>query len=336
MSMRSIARGILARIGGSLPLVPITQPPSKTILMYHGVSQARDEHGLDAATFEAQIALLSRNVKFVRANEVANIGESDLLQVALTFDDGYRNNAETVAPILRRYGVPATFFICHRNTHLQKPTWFTYLKVLERYYHGHELRFLDHVLDMSPGQRRRSVKYLESLLMAARPHPSAMYHLIEEELPSFESLADKETLNDEFTGMTEDQIRALGADPLFDLGAHTMDHPMLSLCDDAEMKRQIADNKEWLALVSGRRVDSIAYPNGDCNPEIVRFCRSVGFRTGYCVGRQFGEDAALEVRRAGIYYPSLFELRCKVRSTDLMASVTRLRPPGWRHRESAQ
>src|SRR5262245_47950086 len=31
--------------------------------------------------------------------------------LVLTFDDGYRNNIKHALPILRRYGVPATFFV---------------------------------------------------------------------------------------------------------------------------------------------------------------------------------------------------------------------------------
>ena len=32
--------------------------------------------------------------------------------VALTFDDGLRNHCEVVYPVLKRLGVPATFYVC--------------------------------------------------------------------------------------------------------------------------------------------------------------------------------------------------------------------------------
>src|SRR5687767_10294070 len=84
--------------------------PGARIIMHHGVTRetARD--------FAAQIDYLARHFSIVPLREIlARLGTREGPRpndVALTFDDGLRNNATVAYPILRRRGVTATFFVC--------------------------------------------------------------------------------------------------------------------------------------------------------------------------------------------------------------------------------
>lgn len=97
------------------------QPTGAIILMYHSVAPddaARfvdPPNHLPPAMFERQMAFLSERRRVAPLSEVVEqiaSGESPPAgTVCITFDDGYRDNLTTAAPILERYRLPATLFL---------------------------------------------------------------------------------------------------------------------------------------------------------------------------------------------------------------------------------
>jgi hypothetical protein len=86
-----------------------------SILCYHRVDdRLKDNVTLGLEHFNQQIALLKRHYQVVRADAIVR-GEidrsSDRPIVAVTFDDGYLDNYTNADPILKKHGVPATFFV---------------------------------------------------------------------------------------------------------------------------------------------------------------------------------------------------------------------------------
>jgi L-malate glycosyltransferase len=86
-----------------------------TVLAYHQVMDPADDHStVGVAQFCEQMEFLKRNYHVVglsHAVEVLRSCETTERLVAITFDDGYLDNATIAAPILRSMGLPATFFV---------------------------------------------------------------------------------------------------------------------------------------------------------------------------------------------------------------------------------
>ncbi|MBU1043048.1 MAG: polysaccharide deacetylase family protein [Candidatus Omnitrophica bacterium] len=91
------------------------------VLMYHRVGDdiAKDsEITVSNANFDEQMKFLKNKFKVIDLDSLIDgIGkESDSLSasIAITFDDGYKDNYENAYPILRKYQLPAAIFLVSR------------------------------------------------------------------------------------------------------------------------------------------------------------------------------------------------------------------------------
>lgn len=89
--------------------------PRITVLLYHRVcDDARDNLSVGVAQFERQMQLLRQRFQVLSIEQVLaseTIQRCRRPRVAVCFDDGYLDNFMNAAPILRRQGVPCSFFI---------------------------------------------------------------------------------------------------------------------------------------------------------------------------------------------------------------------------------
>ena len=70
--------------------------------------------------------------------------------------------------------------------------------------------------------------------------------MIEDELPRLEEFVSAGDLANCYAGMSAEQIAELAGDPLFSIGIHTVDHPLLDQVRAAQALRQIQDNRAWI------------------------------------------------------------------------------------------
>jgi peptidoglycan/xylan/chitin deacetylase (PgdA/CDA1 family) len=325
-SVRKVAAGkagqSIAAIAWRLPLVRLISSGYPTVLVYHGVARTRAEGAIDAETFERHISLLAKNFECVSSEHLRNYRRrADRNQVLLTFDDGLRNNFDVAKPILLKYRVPALFFISSRHAERGRYLWFSYLRALKLHFPGDTLSFRGAQFDMRPEAREASVMELREFLLGLRPHPSAMYRAIEDELPPLEDFMTPAQLSDECEGMTGEQVADLTANPLFSVGCHTVDHPYLPRCEPTEMCRQISENKSWLEAVSRVRCDAIAYPLGDYDAAVVELCRKHMFSQGYALSPLLRSTPEFEIPRVGIYSNSLEFLGLKAQWGNLLRAA---------------
>ena len=65
--------------------------------------------------------------------------------------------------------------------------------------------------------------------------------------------------------MTRDEVKALTADGLVSVGAHTVSHPLLTDLTDIACNNEIAESKSACEALVGTPVTGFAYPYGDFN-----------------------------------------------------------------------
>jgi peptidoglycan/xylan/chitin deacetylase (PgdA/CDA1 family) len=86
------------------------------VVAFHRVRDTLEPEALsiDIATFEAYCRFFARYFRVVPLRDLVDRlerGATPRHELAITFDDGYRDNFENAAPILERFSLPATFFV---------------------------------------------------------------------------------------------------------------------------------------------------------------------------------------------------------------------------------
>ncbi|HYB27427.1 MAG TPA: polysaccharide deacetylase family protein [Solirubrobacteraceae bacterium] len=97
--------------------------------------------------------------------------------------------------------------------------------------------------------------------------------------------------------LREDEIRGL-ADEGWEIGAHTMTHPDMSVLDYEQCTAEIERGRETLEEITGQQTLTFAYPFGRYGPEAIAAVRTAGFRAAVTIGS--GSWSRLELTRAMI------------------------------------
>jgi peptidoglycan/xylan/chitin deacetylase (PgdA/CDA1 family)/CelD/BcsL family acetyltransferase involved in cellulose biosynthesis len=176
--------------------------------------------------------------------------------VALTFDDGYRDNLEVGVPVLERLGLPATFFLVPGILEgTVRPWWETVAWAVTTSgkatvgWDGQELptRGRDGLRSLA-----RLTERLKGLDQAARHR--AVAELLERLEPDGEP--DMGGLFLDWDGARELLRRG------FTVGAHSMDHAILARESPKAQLQDLVESRRRLETELDVAVDLLAYPNG--------------------------------------------------------------------------
>lgn len=261
--------------------------PPALILTYHRIASGRDplQQCVQPQRFAAQLEILKQ---LAEVSPLAALHDPrSQRRVAITFDDGYADNAGVAAPILRDAGLPATFFVPSRICDDSGEFWWDRLEHL----------LLDHppvtpTLDIRPAGRRLRVdvrtqpgqwRALKALNRRLRPLALASIEDVIDEVARqvggdpHPRCAAHETMN-------QGALRKLAADPLFEIGGHGVTHTMLSALSIGDQKDEIQTCRSQLEAVTGKQVTSFAYPYGidsSITTETVPLTRASGYARAY-------------------------------------------------------
>lgn len=273
-------RYTLLRLAGSL-LSPPGPRAKLQILIYHRVLSEQDElqpGEPDTLTFRWHVKTLFNCFNVMPLGEaIQRLRDKTLPSRAacITFDDGYRDNAENALPILREFGLPATFFVTTgfiNSGIMWNDRVIEVIRAMEEPVLDLSSIGLGKVLVSDTVEKRQAIK----TILPKIKHLEADER--EQVVAAIQELADVE-IPDSLM-MSEEQIRHLRACGM-EIGAHTVSHPILASLDSAQALKEIADSKHYLENLLGEPVTLFAYPNGkrdkDFLPEHVEMVKSQGF-----------------------------------------------------------
>lgn len=92
-------------------LSPLFRQTGPRLLNYHSVGTAPDSLTVSPEQFAEHMEWLASAHDCISLDDAVRDGQG----IAVTFDDGLRDQYENAVPVLRRLGIPATFFIVAGN-----------------------------------------------------------------------------------------------------------------------------------------------------------------------------------------------------------------------------
>ena len=274
---KTFARWVQARLlGGAL------------ILGYHRVANVTCDGYEVCVTpkyFAEQMEVLSKYTHPVSLTKLVQYLKADSLPpqpVAVTFDDGYADNLYEAKPILEKYHIPATVFVC--TGYAGKEFWWDELDrlVMSSKAGLGELRLQAERNQFVWSQPDVSA---EAGLNVRRNFRHALYNFmlrldVEEQNQAMNTIRSWSAISlDKATAyaMNHDELLQLANGGLVEIGAHTRHHPMLPQLSLERQKEEIVSSKHELEEKLGKRIHGFAYPNGRATDEAKRIVREAGF-----------------------------------------------------------
>lgn len=261
-------------------------------MVYHGV----DEVGSTALNtrFIGQ-KMLERHLQYFKEHfHVVNLDDyfagnwaDDRLTLAITFDDGYRNNLTHALPLLEKYQLPATFYITGIRALAQDILWPDFLDIAS------QRTQVPLTIDGVTYEKRRGEYRApngQSLKSIAQHRDTQFKMDLMAAFPTEARFESVESLRIYWEQLSIPEIQQLCRSPYASIGSHGWFHndkgsqPYPLACE------ALQHSKHWLESITHQPIVSIAYPHAGYTPEVVQFAKSIGFTQQLAVDFLYPSD----------------------------------------------
>jgi len=237
MKMRNLIFTLLKYSGLPLLARRMLQKSKVTIFIFHNPKNE---------VFLNSILYLNKYYNIVTLKDYIKVKNNSLslpdYSVIITFDDGWKENYQLL-PIIKKYKVPVTIFICSDLIGTNKHFWFT---------------------SVANSLSRSKLKRISN---KDRVRALIDYGVDIEK--------DHGIMNRQILNIAE--IKEMINTGLVDFQSHTKTHPILNRCTTDDSKKEIEKSKEGIEQITGKQVYALAFPNGDFSNREVELCKNSGY-----------------------------------------------------------
>jgi len=262
------------------------------VLMFHHVRPPRFEKfqpnrmlEIVPGFLESIITMLrDGNVDLVSLDEMhRRMTERDFRRrfACVTLDDGYRDNKEWAFPIFKRHEVPFAVYVPTSFPDRLGKMWWVMLEqaIADTKSIGFVIDGVAHRMSCATIAEKREVFTKLYWWLRGLPTNEAIVDFVSD-------LACRcgvdPALQCEEDCMTWNEIAEMARDPLVTIGAHTVNHVILSKTSEAAAKSEIKMGRAVLQAALGKLPEHFAYPFGDATtagPREFETVRELGFKT---------------------------------------------------------
>lgn len=307
--MKDLAKKAVLR-SGLLGIAGRLRGPSAAILMYHSVMEdprSQDVflgeivHSRDV--FRGQMELLARRYHPVSLDDILQFAKGELelppRSVAVTFDDGYVDNYQIAAPILKQVGVPATFYATVDCLERRTLPWPSHLRFMVRTTKkGSGVDSAGRIWPLGSAVERENalLRFCDECCKLAGEAQEEYVQRLANELDTHVPV-DSGALMMDYV-----QLRSLLGQG-HSVGSHTLTHPNVAYLDMEASHRELAESKHRLEQALKSPIPHFSYPCPALSPswteQTVAESRKAGYETAVTTngGLVRKGDDPLELRR---------------------------------------
>lgn len=214
----------------------------------------------DAKWLEKVFIFLKRHFNMVSYQDIEDYYYKDKKlthSCLITFDDGDKSFYTHAFPLLKKYNIPAVVFVSPKATTEQINFWFQEIK-------GYNQEIIRQIMNDKKYFKKNISDANIGLLFKTLSNEMAIEVI--NEYKKLTRIKDKKCVN-----MNLEQLLDLDASNLIEIGAHTMNHPILANENDLISKCEIINSINELEILLKKKIRCFAYPNG-------KFKNDYGFR----------------------------------------------------------
>jgi len=258
--------------------------PRIPILTYHRIG---DTHlpwqiaPISTRDFKIEIDYLKNNYEIVSLSAVVTSLKNGLPLprngLAITFDGYYKDNFLNAYPILKKYHIPAALFLFTGSMDSRELFWEDKLRysIWQSNYKSLDIQG-EGVYNLDSADARRCAA--TNIIRKLKKIPLAQKEIIIQNCLQSTGTAIGPDLGKEAI-LTWDEVREMGANG-FEIGAHTVSHPILSKIPLDQAEWEITESKRRIEEEINKKINLFAYPNGgpeDYNADIIQILKKTGF-----------------------------------------------------------
>ncbi|MGM0609427.1 MAG: polysaccharide deacetylase family protein [Candidatus Muiribacteriota bacterium] len=269
-----------------------------SILTFHRITEKQQNYfippmAITSSGFEALIKNISHFYKFVdlktAADKIKN-NEYTGNSVAVSFDDGYKDNYDIAMPVLKKYNIPATFFVPVNQIDNNEPYWWDFLYYIVKNYRERLVSFFE--------KETKNFSEFQSINRNIHLSEDMYCRVLVQQINSMtetDRITFLEKLKNSFGAydgkrllMNWNEIKDLKKQN-FSIGSHTLSHIPLTDLNEAEVEKEINLSKKILEKRINSPVNGFCYPRGAWNKDIESIVKKAGY--DYAVTTEYGTNS---------------------------------------------
>lgn len=271
------------------------------VLCYHRVVNNIEEQsglfniekGILVSEFEKQMKFLLKYFQPIHASRAYQNCTPYKMCFAVTFDDGYLDNLEVAGPVLKRLGIPCTFFIVSEYVGTDRLFWWELLAQMFRKTTVSEFSMPSTGESDQGFNEIISLKSFTEKEIAHEKISSRLFTCSQQEIDKILlRLLHLLKLEDisfarEYPLLSWEELKNVNSNEI-EIGAHTATHCNLAKTDSLELFVEIGESIALTEKKLSKKIKIFAYPYGTLkhfNEQVIDFVKLTECESAYTVCR---------------------------------------------------